>query len=281
VSVIGLGPMGLPIARNLHAAGHAVTAWNRSSAPADRFAADGGRAVSTLSRLAGDIVLSALPDVDQLEPMLATLAARPGRTVVVMSTSSPTRMTDLAERWRGRLEFADAPMSGGVTGAAAASLSIMVGADDQVFVRIQPVLSSVGRTIEHVGPLGTGMLAKLCNQVVVAGTLASLAEAMVLAEAGGVDLAVLKRLLEGGLADSAVLRAKAATMIERDYKGGGSTRNQVKDLQYVVEAARAHGSPSPMATAALALFEAGVSAGLGDVDHSVVKEVLERRRGEQ
>jgi 2-hydroxy-3-oxopropionate reductase len=270
--------MGLPIATNLHAAGFAVTAWNRSPAPAHRFAQRGGAAVPAVSQLEGDIVLSALPDIDQLEPMLDTIAAQAARTVVVMSTSSPSRMVGLAERWHGTLEFADAPMSGGVEGAAAASLSIMVGADDGVFARISPVLRGVGATIEHVGPVGAGMLAKLCNQVVVAGTLAALAEAMVLAEAGGVDPAALVRLFQGGLADSAVLRAKASRMLERDYAGGGSTRNQVKDLRYVVDEARALGAPSPMAAAALELFEAGVSAGFADADHSVVREVLEQGR---
>jgi 2-hydroxy-3-oxopropionate reductase len=222
------------------------------------------------------MVLSALPDIDQLEPMLDTIAERAGRTVVVMSTSSPGRMVGLAERWQGRLDFADAPMSGGVEGAAAASLSIMVGADDGVFGRIHPVLRAVGGRVEHVGPVGAGMLAKLCNQVVVATTLSGLAEAMVLAEAGGVDLAALVRLFQGGLADSAVLRTKAARMIERDYVGGGSARNQVKDLRYVVDEARRLGAPSAMAAAALQLFEAGVSAGWGDADHSVVREVLAR-----
>jgi 2-hydroxy-3-oxopropionate reductase len=265
--------MGLPIARNLHAAGFSVTAWNRSPRPAQQFAESGGAAVPSLSQLTGDIVLSALPDIDQLEPMLDTVAARPGRTVVVMSTTSPGRMLGLAERWHGRLDFADAPMSGGVEGAAAASMSIMVGADAVVFARVDAVLRSIGGTIEHVGPLGAGMLAKLCNQVVVGGTLAALAEAMVLAEAGGVDLEALVRLFEGGLADSAVLRAKSARLIERDYAGGGSVRNQVKDLQYAVGEARTLGTPAAMAAAALELFEASVAAGFGDADHSVVREV--------
>jgi 2-hydroxy-3-oxopropionate reductase len=279
VSVIGLGPMGLPIAQHLHAAGLRVTAWNRSPGPRERFAQNSGSAVASPAALEGDVVLSVLPDVDQLVPMLDLLTARPGRTLVVMSTSSPARMHELEERCSRRFRLADAPMSGGVAGAEAASLSIMVGAEDDTFARIHPVLQHIGQTVEHVGPLGAGMLAKLCNQVVVAGTLASLAEAVVLAEAGGIDLETLVHLFQGGLADSAVLRAKAAALLERDHAGGGSIRNQVKDLRYAVETARDLDTPAPVASTALDLFAAALAAGLGDADHSAVREVFEGRRG--
>jgi 2-hydroxy-3-oxopropionate reductase len=105
------------------------------------------------------------------------------------------------------------------------------------------------------------------------------AEAVVLAEAGGIDLETLVRLLRGGLADSAVLRAKAAALLERDHAGGGSIRNQVKDLRYAVETAGGLGTPAPVASTALELFAAALAAGLGDADHSAVREVFEGRRG--
>lgn len=268
--------MGMRIAITLARSGVPVTGWNRSTAAFGPLAAAGGTETSDLGVLRAPTVLSVLPDVDQLEPLLPALSTSPRRTVVVMSTSSPQKMERLAQRFHEEFDIVDAPMSGGTEGAASGTLSLMVGGPAPLVAELRPLLAIIGGTVEHMGPLGSGMLAKLCNQVVVAGTLASLAEALALAEAGGLDREALVRVFEGGLADSAVLRAKAGRMLSHSYEGGGSVRNQVKDLRYADEAASTLGVPHPVTEATTTLFEASCETGNGDLDHSVV---LERLRG--
>lgn len=280
VSVIGLGPMGGPIAARLLASGFAVDAWNRSSAPAEAFRARGGLVRSSPSELRGSVVLSVLPDIDQLTSVLhgprGLLAPDRGPIdLVVMSTTSPERVVDLAEGMRDlRATVIDAPMSGGVEGAVAGTLSIMVGGEEPALGRVLPVLETIGSSVEVFGGLGAGSLAKLCNQLVVAGTLVALAEAFDLAERGGLEARKLVTVLRNGLADSAVLRSKADQLVARHYDGGGSARNQLKDLRYAREVSERLGASSPVSRAVLELFERVVADGRGGEDHAVVREFL-------
>ena len=154
-----------------------------------------------------------------------------------------------AERLAGDgIGVVDAPLSGGVAGAESGALSVMVGGSDDAVGRVWPVLTLVGSTVRHLGPSGAREVAKACNQVVVAATVTALSEALVLADAGGIDRAELLELLGGGLAGSEVLRQKRDRWLSGEFHGGGSSANQLKDLRFVTETASARGLTLPLAT---------------------------------
>lgn len=281
VSVLGLGPMGLPIARVLVAKGARVTGWNRSAGPAEALRAAGGVPVARPSELDGGVVLAVLPDVPQLRLVLgldsdsADLAWLRGRQLVVMSTTSPRRMRELAAELEPHgVHVLDSPMSGGDAGAAAGTLSLMVGGSPEQYAAVRPVLEMIGTTVRHLGPVGSGSVAKLCNQIVVASAVTSLGEALVIAERAGLSIAAMLELLSGGFGDSAVLRAKYARLLAEDYDGGGSARNQLKDLRYAVELAAELGVPVAPIEPLADLFERIVAEGRGHLDHTVVRRQL-------
>ncbi|KTS89320.1 hypothetical protein NS183_09250 [Microbacterium testaceum] len=282
IGFLGLGPMGLPMARNLVAAMGPVTVWNRTRSVAEELAG-----IATIADDVADaarpVVLTVLPDLHQVEDLLPALeagwAARGivDPIVVVHGTVSPPRVAALAASLASRgIRLVDAPLSGGTIGAAAGELSIMVGGDDTAVARLLPVFETMGRTIRHLGGPGAGALAKLCNQTVVAATVAAVAEATALARAGGLPLDQVFELLEGGLAGSEVLRQKGIRYRERDFVGGGSAFNQRKDLRYVIESARGLGVALPLSTTALEMFESTVAAGDGGLDHTAVLRTVER-----
>ncbi|MEJ5914993.1 NAD(P)-dependent oxidoreductase [Pseudokineococcus sp. 1T1Z-3] len=276
VAVLGLGPMGAPVAANLLRADVDLTVWNRTAARADQLVEAGARRAETVADVDADVVLSLLPDVPQLLEHLTddVLAAwgRRGTTLVVMSTTSPGRVRDLADRCEPvGVHVVDAPMSGGDKGAREATLSLMVGATEPDMERVRPVLEVLGTTVVHLGGPGAGSVAKLCNQVVVAGTVTLLAEALALAARSGVDPGQVTRVLAGGLAASAVLDQKRDKLVGREYSLGGSVRNQVKDLDYAAAAAADAGLTLPLLEAVSQAFR-DVAAEHGDDDHTAVQE---------
>lgn len=278
VAVLGLGPMGMPIARNLLAAGFSTTVWNRTRSRAEELGGEGAIVADSLAAAASDVVLSVLPDVLPLQQLLddaaLTAFAEAGTVLVIMSTTGPDQVRTLAERLRPRgIAVVDAPMSGGVSGAASATLSLMVGGAEDDVDRIRPVLAALGDVITPLGPLGAGCMAKLCNQVVVAGTLAALAEAFGLARAGGIDPEQLATVLGGGLAASEVLTQKQDKLLRRDYALGGSTDNQVKDLLYATEAMASTGVEARVLPVLLEAYQQIVDRGDGQLDHAAVQEL--------
>lgn len=273
--------MGLPIARNLLSSGMPTTVWNRTPSKAEPLTADGAILAETVADAAADVVLSVLPDVPQLLSLLdeAALAAfgAAGTLLVVTSTTSPEQVRSLGEDLAPHgITVLDAPMSGGVAGAAAGSLSLMVGGTAEAAARARPVLEIIGGTITHLGPLGAGSLTKLCNQVVVAGTLASLGEAFGLARAGGIDPAQLVTVLSGGLAASEVLTQKQEKFLSRDYSLGGSTDNQVKDLLYATAAMEQVEVAGRLTPVLLEAYQELVARGAGQEDHAAVQELFLR-----
>jgi 2-hydroxy-3-oxopropionate reductase len=282
IAVLGLGPMGMPMARNLIAAFGPITVWNRTASVAAPLA-DTATVVGDVISAARPIVLTVLPDLPQVEALLDDLrsgwvAANVIHPILVVhGTVSPTRVAELAARLaRDGIHVVDAPVSGGPIGAAEGTLSIMVGGEADDVRRLEPVFAALGSTVRHLGPSGSGALGKLCNQVVVAATVAAVAEATVLAEAGGLPLDPLFELLSGGLAGSEVLRQKGERYRTRDFAGGGSATNQLKDLRFTAETAEAHGLALPVAAAATQLFERMVADGDGALDHTGVLGTVER-----
>ena len=187
ICVLGLGNMGLPVAVNLARAGHDVTGATIAAVPA---ASEAGVAVTTDATLAlrdREVTFCLLPDLPYLEPMLPALIEGGTRDLVVMSTVSPTRVRELAERLRGQVNVLDACMSGGVAKASDGTMSIMCGGADAAFERLRPLLEVIGGTVELMGTVGAGAVTKACNQMVVAGTLIALAEATLVAKDYGLD----------------------------------------------------------------------------------------------
>lgn len=276
-AVLGLGPMGNPVARHLIDHGIDAQVWNRTAAVAGEF---GERAVREPAAIRAEVVFSALPDVDQFDAVapddvVHTWAEHGTRHVVVLSTTSRDKVLALEERLRPHgIEVVDAPMSGGDAGARAGTLSLMVGCSPESFAAVEPVLRSFASTVEHLGPVGTGTAAKLANQVVVAATVAAVAEALDLARRAGVDGGRLFRVLRGGLAGSVFLDTKADRMLTGDHSLGGSIVNQVKDLRYAAELAAQTGAPLRQARRTAELFVDAVDRGLGGLDHTAVYAVV-------
>jgi 3-hydroxyisobutyrate dehydrogenase-like beta-hydroxyacid dehydrogenase len=286
VSLLGLGRMGEPIARRLLRARGALTVWNRTAAKAAGLARAGARVAASPAEAAAPVTLTVLTDLGDVEDLLAgddgllagwAATGGPRPVLVVHGTVSPVSVAALAERLAASgVDLVDAPLSGGVAGAESGALSVMVGGDDEAVGRAWPVLSLVGTTVRHLGPIGAGQIAKACNQVVVAATVTALAEALVLADASGIDRAPLLELLGGGLAGSEVLRQKRDRWLGGDFDGGGSSVNQLKDLRFVAEAAAARGLALPVAATLRTVFEQVVADGDGNLDHSAVALSLAR-----
>ncbi|MFD0484500.1 NAD(P)-dependent oxidoreductase [Kineococcus sp. GCM10028916] len=280
-AVLGLGPMGRPIAGHLLGHGVDLRVWNRTASVAAAF---GDRAVGEPSEVRAEVVFSALPDVDQFDDVapddvVRTWAGHGTRHVVVLSTTSRDKVTALQDRLQGHgIALVDAPMSGGDAGARAGTLSLMVGCSPESFATVGPLLRSFATTVEHLGPVGTGTAAKLANQVVVAATVAAVAEALDLARRAGVEGEQLLRVLRGGLAGGVFLDSKADRMLTGDHRLGGSIDNQVKDLRYAAELADQTGAPLRQARRTAELFVEAVERGLGGLDHTAVHRVVSADR---
>ena len=251
---IGLGIMGGPMAANLVKAGHAVVGYNRRPEPIERLVAAGGRGASNVAEaVAGaDVVITMLPD----SPDVQTVAlgedgvfanAKPGLLYIDGSTIRPAVSADLAAEGAKRgIRVVDAPVSGGEQGAVDASLSIMVGGSPEDFAAARPVLEAVGKTVVHVGPPGAGQTVKAANQLIVAGTIQLVSEAIVFLEAHGVDMESAIKVLAGGLTGNAILDRKAAGMLARRFDPGFRIDLHHKDLGIVQAAAREAGVVIPV-----------------------------------
>ena len=279
---IGLGKMGEPMARNLVRAGVVIDVWNRSRPAVERLRTAGATELADLAEAAAaSVVIVMLPDLPQiaeaLTPVIARWRAEPTaqpRTIVVMSTVSPTAVVDFAAKLDGVAEVLDAPVSGGTEGAEKGALSIMVGGSEAAFQRVKPLLEAMGSP-RRLGDLGAGSLAKACNQVLVGLTTAALAEAVVVAERSGLDSTQLLEVLAGGLADSAVLRQIGPRIAQEDYAVRGAAQFMLKDLGFFLDAAERTGTEAMLSAAARERYEALVAHGLGAQDLAVVRAEVE------
>lgn len=280
VAYLGLGIMGGGMARNLLAAGHDLVVWNRTPAKAEALTASGAIAASHPAdavRSAETVLLcvSDTPDVEDLvhRPDGILTALRPGMIVVDHSTISPSATRRLAAEVAARgATWLDAPVSGGSEGAERGTLSIMVGGDVEALGRVRPLLTAYGTTITHVGPVGAGQTAKLVNQVLVVLTALGISEALLLAEASGLDLDAVLAAVSGGAAGSWMLTNRGPQMAARDWRPGFTIDLQVKDLRLVLEAADELGVPTLGTSLAFDLYRSLQTRGLGgEGNHALVK----------
>ncbi len=292
VGFIGLGIMGLPMATNLVEAGYDVIGYNRSQPKIDKLVAHGGRAASGIAAAAGSaggagVIITMLPDSPDVEEVVlgadgVLTHAEPGSTLIDMSTIRPDVATTVARTAAERgVRVLDAPVSGGEQGAIDGTLSIMAGGTSHDFEAAKPVLDVVGGTIVHVGPAGAGQTVKAANQLIVAGTIGLVSEAIELLEAYGVDTGKGVEALAGGLAGNRVLDKKAAAMLERTFQPGFRVELHDKDMGIVTAAAREAGVVIPLGAVAAQLMAALKAQGDGGLDHGALLKLIDQLSGRQ
>ena len=276
VGMIGLGAMGLSMARNLHRAKLLHRVWNRTPAKAQALAAEIGVAVSAdpaaLARDCDAVVLCVSADSDVTAVVEALKSgARPGFLVIDCSTVSAATARAAAQTLAPMgAAFLDAPVSGGVEGARDATLTIMVGADAAAFERALPVLRALGRTVTRMGLAGAGQATKATNQILCAGAIQAAAEAMAFAKSEGLPLETVIAALSSGAGSSWYFVHRAPNMVRGSYPPGFRVRLHSKDLEICKAMAGAHGVNLPLVEMTLVHFRRLTEAGYGDEDVSAL-----------
>ena len=279
---IGLGIMGAPMAGHLINAGHTVHLHTRSQIPAELIAA-GGLACASAQEVAqrADIIFMMLPDTPDVDAVLfadggVAAGLRAGKTVVDMSSISPVETKAFAQKINALgCAYVDAPVSGGEVGAKAASLTIMVGAPDDAFALVQPLLALMGKNITLVGGNGDGQTCKVANQIIVALNIAAVGEALLFASKAGADPAKVRQALMGGFAASRILEVHGERMIKRTFNPGFRIALHQKDLGLALNGARSLGIALPQTASAAQLMQVCSANGLQDKDHSALVCALE------
>jgi 2-hydroxy-3-oxopropionate reductase len=279
---IGLGIMGAPMAGHLIAAGHTVYLNTRSAVPASLLDA-GGQACVSAQEVAqkADIIFLMLPDTPDVEAVLfgahgvaAGLSA--GKIVVDMSSISPMDTKIFAEKINALgCQYMDAPVSGGEVGAKAASLTIMVGAEDATFNTVLPLLQLMGKNITLVGGNGDGQTCKVANQIIVALNIAAVGEALLFASKAGADPAKVRQALMGGFASSRILEVHGERMVKRTFNPGVRIGLHQKDLALALQGAKSLGVALPQTAGAAQLMQVCAANGMANLDHSALVRALE------
>lgn len=282
---IGLGAMGKPMAVNLLKAGYRVFAFDVNRKNVDEIKIMGatdcenGQAVAASS----DVIITSLPNAGIVEAVMVGAEGifsqcKEGTVIIDMSSVSPSstlKMTGIAEPMG--IKYVDAPVSGGTKGAEAGTLTVMVGAEEDVFEKIKPILEVIGGDIYHVGPTGTGDAVKIVNNMMLGCNMATLAEALVLGVKCGLKVETMQEIISKSSGRSYVMEAKLEKFIMKDdFEGGFAMDLQHKDLGLALEAGRENNIPLPMTALATQIFESGRASGLGREDMSAIIKVWEK-----
>ncbi len=283
IGLIGLGFMGKPMARNLARAGALMIVHNRSRTSVDELASEGMTAATSPKEVAetADIIITMLTDTPAVETVMTGpngvfegLTA--GKLVIDMSTTKvpATRAFGEGAAEKGA-DYVDAPVSGGTIGAENGTLTIMAGGSEQAFARALPVLSVLGQRITHVGPIGTGQVAKAANQVIVGLNIGAVAEALALARRAGADPAKVREALSGGFADSRILEVHGQRMIDGAFEPGAKSTIQRKDMDQALELAAQLGLEMPATSLSRDLYDRLIANGDGDLDHAALIKAID------
>ena len=287
VGFIGLGIMGRGMARNIANAGFPLFVYNRTASRMTELADVGAKATTSPADLARqcDIIITCVSDTPDVEAVITghdgvIHGLKPGALVIDMSTISPQATVSLAEQIRAHGgSMLDAPISGGSEGAAKGTLSIMVGGSEVDFNRALPVFQAMGKNIVHVGQQGAGQTVKLVNQILVVGNALAMSEALLFAQAGGVDLQKALTAVSGGAAGSWMLSNRGPQILNRDWRPGFTIDLQQKDLRLVLAAADDVGVPLPGTALIFQLYRTLQQAGLGhEGNHALVKALEQLAR---
>ena len=287
IGFIGLGIMGQGMSHNLLKAGFDLTVWNRTADRMEPLTAAGASAAHSPANLAKscDIIIVCVSDTPDVEAVILgeeglIHEAKPGTLVIDCSTISPQATRQMADQLAPKeVHLLDAPISGGSEGAANGTLSIMVGGAADQFERALPILQAMGQTITHVGPTGAGQTVKLVNQILVVGTMLAVGEALLFAEAGGLDLEKTLAAVSQGAAGSWMLSNRGPQVIERDWRPGFTIDLQQKDLRLVLEAADQMGVPLVGTGLVFQLYRTLQQQGLGSEGNHARVKALEHLAG--
>lgn len=281
--------MGRGMTRNLLKAGFDVCVWNRTAERMAPLVEAGARTATTPADLAGTctVVITCVSDTPDVEEVILGEAGvihgvQEGALVIDMSTISPQTTKEIAARLNDKgVHMLDAPISGGSEGAAQGTLSIMVGGAAEQVARAMPYFEAMGRSITHVGPQGAGQTVKLVNQVLVVGNMLAVSEALLLAQAGGLDLEKTLAAVSGGAAGSWMLSNRGPQAIARDWRPGFTIDLQQKDLRLALEAADAFGVPLMGTSTCFHLYRTLQAQGLGHEGNHALIKALENLAGVQ
>ena len=283
IALLGTGLMGAPMTRCLQAAGHEMHVWNRSIEKAEALADVATVHASAVDAVKhADIVISMLADGEITRLVLDknnVISAAPDHAIIInMGSVEPACDIELASLATSlNKRYLDAPVSGGVKGATDATLTIFVGGEAEVMEAARPALEAMGRP-NLIGPIGSGQTAKLANQLIVAITIGAVSEAFKLAEGAGCDLAVLQQALQGGFADSTILKQHGLRMVNRDFEPGGRSQSQLKDIRNAMDLAQQSKLDLPLSQTIEAGFKSLVNDYDGaELDHSAYYLWLEKR----
>ena len=287
IGFIGLGVMGKPMARNLLQAGYPLAAHDVIRSAVGELVKEGAREAFSPREIAqwADIIITMVPDGAALEAVIfgesgVLEGIGPGRILIDMSSVEPRVSKKMAEALALKgAEMLDAPVSGGEPGAVAGTLSIMAGGKKNVFERVQPVFEVLGNGGLLIGPIGSGNIAKLANQIMVAINLISVAEGLVFAAKAGANPRLVFEAVKDGLAGSNCLNAKAPMILARNFKPGARLEIHIKDLHNALTAGHEVGAPLPFAALAMEVMQALKALGEGQIDHGGVIRYFERLAG--
>jgi 2-hydroxy-3-oxopropionate reductase len=289
VGFIGLGLMGRPMAKNILKKGYSLVVNSRSQGPVDDLVAAGAERAPSPADVArrATRIITMVPDSPDVEQVLegpngVFSAIQPGTIIIDMSSIAPGPARRLAERAKSLgATMLDAPVSGGDIGAIAGTLSIMVGGDLAAFNAVKPLLHAMGNPekVVRIGEAGAGQLCKLCNQMVIGGTLVVVAEALALARKAGVDAGKVREALLGGFAASRVLEVHGDRALKGTYQPGFKTHLYAKDMRNVVATLAENDTAAPVTAVVQQLLHATMAAGRGEDDNSIMaKTVFELSR---
>lgn len=277
--------MGAPMAKRLLDAGFKLSVWNRSAGKALALKAFGATVAHTPAQAVSQasVVITMLQDGDAVGDVLfkqgAAQAMQAGSTVLDMSSIAPAQAQTHAGQLRAlNIRHLDAPVSGGTVGAEQGTLAIMAGGDSTLFDELAPVFAAMG-SATHVGPSGAGQLAKLANQMIVGITIGAVAEALLLAEKGGANMAKVREAIGSGFAQSRILELHGQRMVERDFKKRAAIAVQLKDMRNALSTAQALGFDAPVTATFESLYAQAADNGLADLDHSALFVELAKRNG--
>ena len=282
IGFIGVGLMGFPMAKNLLKSGYKLKAFNRSQVKADRLKEFGAEVSSSIKEVVtnSDVVITMLTDDSAVEKVMDSdefiYNIKKDATVIDMSSVNPVITKKYAKILKEKnINYLDAPVSGGTIGAEEASLAIMVGGDEETFKECYDLLKILG-TPTLVGPVSSGQISKLANQIIVGVTIGAVAEAVTLCEKSGTNPSKMIEALSGGWADSKILQTHGKRMINKDFSPKGKTTTLLKDMTNIINAGKAVETHLPISSLIKEMYKNLVADGLGNTDHSSLYNAIEK-----
>ena len=282
IGFIGIGLMGLPMAKNLLKAGYELKAFNRTESKAEPLREFGGKISKSIEEVVSDndVIITMLTDDSSVDAVMNSQEfldnLKVDATVIDMSSVKPTTAISHGNNLKSKkINYLDSPVSGGTIGAEEASLAIMVGGEQKVFDDVSDVLKAMGNPT-LVGPLSSGQVSKLANQIIVGLTIGAVAEAVTLCEKAGANPNKMIKALSGGWADSKILQTHGKRMIEKDFTPKGRTSVHLKDMNNILECAESYKTHLPISNLVKEMYKSLVENGHGETDHSSLYKEIER-----